>query len=88
MKIAVEALKYSIKGNPTVEVNLMLKMVPGLRPWSRAGHPQEKGKQWSGCDGDAKRYNGKGVLKAVQCEYHCQPLKASVLQTNGSSIIL
>lgn len=68
MKISkVEAMEIlDSRGNPTVEVNLTLEDGTQSRAMVPSGASTGEREATELRDGDAKRYNGKGVLKAVE----------------------
>ncbi|MFA6533963.1 MAG: phosphopyruvate hydratase [Patescibacteria group bacterium] len=54
------------RGNPTVEVDLILKNKIRVKAAVPSGASTGKHEAWELRDGDRKRYNGLGVLKAVR----------------------
>jgi enolase len=65
--INIEALEIlDSRGNPTVEVNLTLEDGTTARAMVPSGASTGEREAFELRDGDKKRYNGKGVLKAVE----------------------
>lgn len=92
MKIKkVEAIEIlDSRGNPTVEVNLMLEDGSRAAAMVPSGASTGEREAVELRDGDKKRYNDKNVLKAISNINNTitKTIKGKCLQTSGSSIIL